>query len=135
MDTVQLSLHNIAFASRLERELKQFANCQVVTVKAPDLNGKGLVIVDEETLDGLPLPLLDPERFVLVTRNEGPILKRAWEQGILSVVFEHDPPHTICLAAQAAMLRLQSPHRAAGRCVISPKTPTAARIVGRSRLH
>ena len=132
MDTVQLSLHNIAFASRIEKELRQLSGCQVVSVKTPDLNGKGLVILDEETLDTLPLPLVEPERFLLVTRNESVKLKRAWEQGILSVVFEHDPPHTICLAAQTVLLRIQSPNRHAGRCVISPKGAVASSVVGRT---
>ena len=132
MDTVQLSLHNIALAGRLEKELQQLTDYRVLSVKSPDLNGKGLVILDEESLDALSLPLAEPERFLLVTRNEGPRLKRAWEQGILSVVFEHDPVRTICLAAQAAILRMQNPQRTAARCAISPKSPITATVVGRT---
>ncbi len=132
MDTVQLSVHNIAFASRLERELRQVGGCQMISVKTPDLHGKGLVVLDEETLDTLPSPLDEPERFLLVTRNESPKLKRAWEQGIVSVVFEHDSPHTICLAVQSALLRIQSPHRNTIRCAISPRANVSDPKVGRT---
>jgi len=132
MDTVQLSLHNIALASRLEKELKQLPGSQVMLVKTPDLLGNGIIILDEETLDRLPMPLADPQRFVLVTRNETPKLKRAWEQGIVSVMFEHDPPHTVCLATQAALLRLQNPHRNSPRCVITPKGAITAPLIERT---
>src|SRR3954468_9261967 len=107
MDLIQLSLDNAPFAVKLQQQLEQHANCSVLTVKCPDLSRKGLIVLDQKLVDNLPLPLSEPERFVLVTHNESPNLRRAWEQGIVSVVFESDPPHTVCLAIQAALLRLQ----------------------------
>jgi hypothetical protein len=63
-------------------------------------------VVDCDGLDRLPSPLLNPERIVLITRNDSAHLEQAWNAGVRSVVFNNDPLGTAVLAIMAAGLRI-----------------------------
>jgi hypothetical protein len=78
-------------------------------VEAPDPHQEGVIVVDSDGLDRLPSPLLNPERVVLVTRNDPRHLSKAWEAGIRSVVFSEDTLNTAVLAIMAAELRVSKP--------------------------
>ena len=64
------------------------------------------MVVDTQSLDRLPSAIENPQRVVLITPNKAPHLAKAWEAGIVSVVFEDDPINTAILAIMAARLRV-----------------------------
>ncbi len=106
METVQLSLSDALYASALRELLEQTAAREVRCVAAPDPKQEGVMVVDADALDSLPLPLVNPERVVLITRNDPRHLAKAWNAGIRSVVFNEDPLSTAVLAIMAAGLRV-----------------------------
>jgi hypothetical protein len=76
-----------------------------LSVEAPDPRIEGVIVVDTQSLDRLPSVIENPQRVVLITPNAAPHLAKAWEAGIVSVVFEDDPMNTAILAIMAARLR------------------------------
>ncbi|MBI1787606.1 MAG: hypothetical protein HYR60_08670 [Acidobacteria bacterium] len=105
MPTVELALSNSAYANVLRAALTRNGNYQVNPCQIPNVMTKGVLVVDDQALDSLPRPLPYPERVVLITRNDPQHLARAWDAGIVSVVFEDEPPGTAVLAVMAASLR------------------------------
>ncbi len=77
-----------------------------MSVEAPDPRIEGVIVVDSQSLEGLPSAIENPQRVVLITPNEAPHMAKAWEAGIVSVVFEDDPINTAILAIMAARLRV-----------------------------
>ena len=81
------------------------------------------MVLDEQAFARLPLPLSNPERVVLITRNEPQapqFLAQAWDAGIVSVVSAEDPLSTVLLAIMAAALRVEKPHTSADSSGITP---------------
>jgi hypothetical protein len=109
METVQLTIGNASYASALRELLASTGTRDVVSVQAPEPATDGVIVVDSDALDRLPLPFIDPERIVLVTKNDPDHLARAWNAGIRSVVFNEDPLSTAVLAIMAAELRVSKP--------------------------
>lgn len=105
MDVVQLAISNAPYASALREALERSGNWDVRCVETPNLEAPGVVVVDSDALERLPRPLPHPERVVLVTTNEPAELSRAWDAGIVSLVFQKDPLNTALLAILAARLR------------------------------
>jgi hypothetical protein len=70
-----------------------------------------VLVLDSEHLELLPSPLPDPERIVLIARNDPQSLTRAWEAGVNSVVFEKDSLNTAVLAILSTRLRITKPKR------------------------
>jgi hypothetical protein len=114
METVQLTIKDASYASALGDLLRRNGTREVRKVEAPDPNLEGVIVVDSEALDGLPLPLLNPERVVLITRNDAEHLATAWNAGVRSVVFNEDPLSTAVLAIMAAELRVPKADPCAG---------------------
>jgi hypothetical protein len=115
METVQLVIRDVHYAASLRQLLEQSGNRKVCCVDAPDPRYLGVIVVDSEGLELLPCPLLNPERVVLITRNDPQYLSKAWNAGIRSVVFSEDTLNTAVLAIMAAELRLSKPDlRASG---------------------
>jgi len=110
MYTVQLAIGKAPYGAMLQDLLEHTENCDVKAVDRPDPRRSGVMVVNEESLERLPMPLDQPERVVLITAKEPECLTRAWEAGIRSVVFESDPPRTMALAVMAAALRVRSPN-------------------------
>ncbi len=106
MDTVQLSIHDAPYAAALRQLLEQNGLRRIRTVESPDPAQEGVIVVDCKALNLLELPLENPERVVLITRNEPRHLAQAWNAGIRSVVFCEDPLDTAVLAILAAELRV-----------------------------
>jgi hypothetical protein len=108
METVQIALNDepyaAALADLLDRTLAREVRC--VRVPDPNPNQDGVIVVDSDALNGLPLPLRHPERVVLITRNDPQHLAQAWNAGIRSVVYNEDPLATAALAIMAAELRV-----------------------------
>jgi hypothetical protein len=75
-------------------------------VERPDPGAEGVIVLDTDALTRLPRPLTNPERIVLITRNDPQHLAQAWNAGIRSVVFNEDPLSTAVLAIMAAELRV-----------------------------
>jgi hypothetical protein len=106
METVQLAIGNVAYATALRDVLGPNAGAKVSVVERPDLRFEGVIVLDSAALDALPPGFPNPERIVLVTQNEPRLLAQAWEAGVVSVVFENDPLDTALLAIMAARLRV-----------------------------
>jgi hypothetical protein len=108
MQTVQLAIDDAVYRAALNDALSRSGSWQVVPVTAPDPNCGGVIVVDAGALDRVEGLLAKPERVVLITRKDPQHLARAWEAGIISVVFEDDPISTAMLAIMSAGLR--APH-------------------------
>ncbi len=106
METVQLTINDAPYAVALRDLLMRNGTREVRCVQQPDTKQDGVIVVDSEALDRLPLPLLNPERVVLVTSNDPQHLTQAWNAGVRSVVFNEDPLSTAVLAIMAAELRV-----------------------------
>jgi hypothetical protein len=105
MNTIQVALSDAAKASSLRGLLARSTEMEVRCVERPDLGEACVVVVDAAHLERLPNPLLDPERVVLITRNDPAHLKAAWEAGVNSVVSDQDSLNTVVLAVLSACLR------------------------------
>jgi hypothetical protein len=120
MDTVQLSIRDSRYAASLQELLERSGTRKVQCVEAPDPTQEGVMVVDCDNLDRLPSPLLNPERVVLITRNDPQHLSQAWNAGIRSVVFSGDPLNMAVLAIMAAELRVP---KTAPRCPAARTPP------------
>lgn len=105
METVQLAIRDARYASALQELLERNGEAQVQRVEAPDPSRGGVIVVDAEGLCRLPASVVNPERVVLITRNDPYCLAQAWNVGVRSVVFSEDPLSTAVLAIMAAELR------------------------------
>lgn len=105
METIQLAIGNPRYAAALGELLARTAGSKVVVVDRPDVKFEGVIVLDSEALDSLPGGIPNPERLVVVTRNDPRLLSKAWEAGVVSVVFENDPLNTVLLAIMAARLK------------------------------
>jgi DNA-binding NarL/FixJ family response regulator len=109
METVQLAIRDGRYAAALQEMLERGGTVQVHRVEAPDPAQSGVIVVDADGLDRLPAARIDPERVVLITRNDPQHLAQAWDAGIRSVVFSEDSLGTAVLAIMAAELRAAKP--------------------------
>jgi hypothetical protein len=109
MATIQLALSDTRAADELKRMLSGSTTCQVICVARPEVKTPGVLVVDDASLASLPQPIEDPERVVLITHDDAPALKSAWEAGVSSVVFDRDPMSTVVLAILSACLRMTNP--------------------------
>jgi hypothetical protein len=124
MNTVQLAVADPVYATALREALTRSGPWHVVSVQQPDPRQRGVLVLDEDALDRLPMPLCCPERVVLITSKDPQHLSRAWDAGIVSVVSHQDPPNTVLLAIMAAALRVPKAQAAAVPGGISPN-PTS----------
>jgi hypothetical protein len=129
METVQLTIGNAPYRSALRELLESNGTRGVISVDTPEAATDGVIVVDSEALDRLPLPAIDPQRIVLITKNDPDHLARAWNAGIRSVVFHEDPLSTAVLAIMAAELRVSKPEfHGAGRHEVSGATASCGRV-------
>jgi len=70
-----------------------------------------VLVLDESAFARLPLPLANPERVILITRQDRQSLARAWNAGVSTVVSPEDCPATVLLAIMAVALRDEKSHR------------------------
>jgi len=125
METIQLALANSTYAAALRDLLVRNAGWKVLTVEYPDTRAEGVMVLDSIALEHLPSVIPNPERVVLITQNDPHRLSRAWEAGIVSVVFENDPLNTALLAIMAARLRVPKAPR---RPSVAPPAADSARL-------
>ncbi len=133
INTVQLSLADPVYAASVREALVKSGPWHIVSVEKPDPRRNGVLVVDEDALEQLPLPLPNPERMVLVARKDPQHLSIAWEAGIVSVVSMEDPPNTVLLAIMAAALRIPKAHAAIVGGISPTAPPQAAPITPDSR--
>ncbi len=134
METVQLTINDAPYAVALRDLLMRTGTRDVRCVEQPDTKQEGVIVVDSDALDRLPLPLLNPERVVLITSNDPRHLAQAWNAGIRSVVFNEDPLSTAVLAIMAAELRVpKTEHRwAEAQSTTGSSAPSAAPACGKT---
>ena len=106
MQTVQLSIADGRYAATVREALSRNCAWHVESSLVPDLSHDGVVVLDEAAFARLPLPLMNPERVVLITRKDPVTMAEAWDAGIMSVVSDADPISTVLLAIMAAALRV-----------------------------
>jgi DNA-binding NarL/FixJ family response regulator len=123
INTVQLVLADPVYAAAVREALTRSGPWHIASVEQPDPRQTGVLVIDEDALDHLPLPLPHPERVVLVTHKDPQRLSAAWDAGIVSVVSVDDPPNTVLLAIMAATLRLPKADAATAGGGISPSAP------------
>ena len=109
MKRIQLAISEPEYLDALSRQLRGTRGVEPVAVNEPDPSRDGVVVLDDEALDHVILPLAHPERVVLITHNNPRRLAQAWDAGIRSVVFYSDPVGTAVLAIMAASLRTPTP--------------------------
>lgn len=105
---VQLALASTSYANALAGALRRersFQGWRVLPVETPDFGQAGVIVVDDQALDRLALPLPQPERVVLISGDAPACLNRAWSAGIVSVVGRCEPLNTAMLAILAARVR------------------------------
>ncbi|PWU06853.1 MAG: hypothetical protein C5B51_11530 [Terriglobia bacterium] len=104
--TVQLAVADAVYAGALREALSHSGPWNVKSVERPDPALASVLVLDESALARLPKPLANPERVVLITRQDPEGLAEAWEAGIVSVVSTHDSLATVLLTVMAASLRV-----------------------------
>lgn len=109
METIQLAISDRPYATALRAALLRNGPWQVSCVDKPNPDDPGVMVLDTVTLEQVARPIANPERVVLITRNDPGHLSDAWDAGILSVVFEKDPISTAMLAIMSARLRVPRP--------------------------
>jgi hypothetical protein len=124
LQTVQMTLSDGAFSAVVREALAHSCAWHVESVNRPDVSRNCVLVLDEEAFGGLPLPLANPERVVLIARKDPhALMAQAWEAGIVSVVSADDPIDTVLLAIMAAALRVAKSHSASASSGISPNAP------------
>lgn len=111
MPMVQLLVQTETYAKDLSALLRR-EGFDVVLCGAPDFDHDGAIVADRLALDRHPALLEHPERVVLIAPNDSKFLALLWRHDIRSVVFETDPPSTVCLAVLGAEIG-QQPARSA----------------------
>ncbi len=105
MTTVQVAIRDKEYSQSICNLLRREGRYSVLAVDEPDLTREGVIVLDCEHMEGLPLAEEAPDMFVLVTRKDPDKLARLWNAGIRHVVFQEDSPTTAQLAVSAAELR------------------------------
>ena len=142
LQTVQVAIAVGPYKESVRGALARGCAWRVEFVDRPDQTRPCVLVLDESAFESLPLPLVNPERVVLITRKDPQLLAEAWEAGIVSVVSESDPLNTVLLAIMAAGLRIAKTHRAgdssgpqaSGRAISPRSGAAAAPIAPESRL-
>ena len=106
MQAVQLSIADRRYEASIREALARSCAWHIESATGPDFALECVLVLDEAAFARLPLPLLNPERVVLITRKDPEALAEAWEAGIVSVVSDTDPLSTVLLAIMAAALRV-----------------------------
>lgn len=112
MQTVQIAITTAPYAAALGDALERAGAWRVTSVEIPDVDQEGVLVLDRVALNRLPLPLPHPERVVLIASNDPEELSRAWQAGIMSVIFDSDSLNTAMLAIMSAAFRV--PQKGAG---------------------
>jgi hypothetical protein len=134
MQTVQLSISDTAYAATVREALARSCAWHVESVDRVDPAQQCVLVLDATAFAGLPLPLSNPERVVLITRKDPSLLAQAWDAGVVSVVSEEDPISTVLLAIMAAALRVATDHEIAMASGISPnRSNTSASLPPQNR--
>lgn len=133
MQTVQLSITDGPYAAAVREALSRSCAWHVESVDHPNATQQCVLVLDELAFAGLPLPLSNPERIVLIAPKNPRVLAEAWEAGIVSVISPADPISTVLLAIMAAALRVANFHAGAGASEICPTAGSDAAPISPSK--
>ena len=126
MRTVQLAIADAVYAAALRDALSRSGPWHVDFVERPDPATACVLVLDDASFARLPLPLLHPERVVLLSRQDPELLAQAWDAGIVSVASITDSLPTVLLAIMAASLRVAKNHEPLTPSGISPNRDVIA---------
>lgn len=129
MQTVQLSIADSGYAGAVRLALSRSCAWHVESVDRPDPERESVLVLDEISFARLPLPLRNPERVVLICRQDPQLLAQAWDAGIVSVVSQEDPISTVLLAIMAAALRTTTGHGVHAASGISPSSASTSALL------
>lgn len=94
MKTVQVAIHDSGYADSIRNLLLQDGGHRVHVVERPDVSLEGVIVMDANYLDGLPLRAREQERLVVIVRKDRDDLSRIWDAGVRHVLFHGDSPDT-----------------------------------------
>ena len=117
MKTVQVAIQDPGYADSIRDLLVQDGSHRVHLVESPDLSLGGVIVVDSDHLDALPLSN-EKERLVVMVHKERDDLLKIWDAGVRHVVFQGDPPQTARVVVLGVELGLEQ--LGSSICVISP---------------
>jgi|GEM_PF-1204755 len=123
MEPIQLALSNTSYMEALKAQLMNDGGWDVACVSVPSPDFSGVMVVDCSVLEQLSLPISNPERAVLICKKDPRCMARAWQAGIVSVVFEDDPLCTAMLAIMSASLRVC---KKGGTCAVGNPPPASS---------
>jgi hypothetical protein len=103
---IQLALSDRNYAAELHDRLLLAGGCEVRVVNLPDCELRSVLVIDPDHMECLRGPIRNPDRVVLICRNEPEYQAKAWDAGVNSVVSDKDPMSTVVLAVMAAGLRI-----------------------------
>ena len=126
MRTVQLSIADAGYAAALRDALTRTGPWHVEMVDRPKPETPCVLVLDESSFERLPLPLVNPERVVLISTQDPQLLARAWDASIVSVLSTDDSLPTVLLAIMAAALRIGKSQARSASSVNSPKSSEAS---------
>jgi hypothetical protein len=69
METMQIGLSDVLFANQIRAKPQNDSDWDLIQAQTPDLSRNGVVVADQQALDGHRFPTSRRERIVLVTRN------------------------------------------------------------------
>jgi hypothetical protein len=92
----------------------------VEMVDRPDPAMACVLVLDESAFERLPVPLVNPEKVVLISQQDPQLLARAWDASIVSVISRDDSLPTVLMAIMAAALRIGRSQARSGSSVNSP---------------
>ena len=112
MEAIQIALSDTSYGLALKNQLAISETAPARCVECPDTSDGGVIVLDFDHLEMLPLPIEDPDRVVLIAGDGPDELERAWSAGVQSVVPHAESLSTTVLAVLAARLQAsQSPPR------------------------
>lgn len=105
MHTVQIVMADREYASELEALLVRDGRHRVYRDSEPESGWDGVIVMDLAHFNNLAWETHRPDQIVLIVPRNEQCLRKAWEAGLQSVVYEDEPPRTLLLAVMAAELR------------------------------
>ena len=93
MKTVQVAIQDPVYADSVRDLLIQDGGHLVHLVQKPDVSLDGVIVVEADHLEVIPLSN-EMERLIVVVRKEHDDLSKMWDAGVRHVLFQGDPPHT-----------------------------------------
>lgn len=105
MHNVQIVIADREYAAELDALLVRDGRHRVYRDSEPDFGRDGVIVMDLAHFEKLACEVHRLDQIVLMVPRDEQCLRRAWDAGLQSVVYNDEPPRTLLLAVMAAELR------------------------------